>query len=307
MPAVTTKQLLAAGVHFGHHTRRWNPKMKRFLFGERNGIYVVDLNQTMASIDTAYRFIRSTVADGGSVMFVGTKKQAQEPIREHAERCEMPYVNYRWLGGMLTNFSTVHTRVGKLRELERQVKSGETEQMIKKEALKVTREVAKLQRNLGGIRGIQKLPDIIFVIDTNKEHIAVTEARRLGIPVVAVVDTNCDPDVIDYVIPGNDDAMRSVDIMCRIMADAVNEGHKGARARSGSSFGSTSAVPVAPPAPLDPAAAAEHAEAQSQARNEAADAQRAREERLVETSADTAIGEPVLASVASDSETPADV
>ena len=235
MAVVTMKQLLEAGVHFGHQTRRWNPKMRRFIWGERNGIYIVDLQQTLERIDTAYRFVRSTVADGGTVLFVGTKKQAREPIQNQANRCGMPYVNYRWLGGMLTNFQTVHARVSKLREMERQVASGETEQMIKKEGLKIKREVVKLDRNLGGIRNLEKLPSAVFIIDTKQEHIAVTEANRLGIPVVAVVDTNCDPDIIQYVIPGNDDAIRSANLMARVIADAVDEGRhlaqkKGARA-----------------------------------------------------------------------------
>ncbi len=221
---VTMKQLLEAGVHFGHQTRRWNPKMKRFIFGERNGIYIIDLQQTLERIDTAYRFVRHTVENGGTVLFVGTKKQAQEPIQTQANRANSPYVNYRWLGGMLTNFQTVHGRVSKMHELERLVATGETEQMIKKEGLKVKREVAKLERNLGGIRTLEKAPDAVFVIDTKKEHIAVTEANRLGIPVIAVVDTNCDPDVIDFVIPGNDDAIRSANLMSRIVADAVIEG-----------------------------------------------------------------------------------
>ena len=211
MAVVTMKQLLEAGVHFGHQTRRWNPKMRRFIFGERNGIYIIDLQQTLERIDTAYRFVRSTVADGGTVMFVGTKKQAQEPVQSQALRSGMPYVNFRWLGGMLTNFQTVHARVAKMRELERLVQTGEVDQMIKKEGLKVKRDLVKLNRNLGGIRNLEKLPSIVFVIDTKKEHIAVTEANRLGIPVVAVVDTNCDPDIIDFVIPGNDDAIRVVE------------------------------------------------------------------------------------------------
>ena len=221
---VTMKQLLEAGVHFGHQTRRWNPKMKRFIFGERNGIYIIDLQQTLERIDTAYRFVRHTVENGGTVLFVGTKKQAQEPVQKQADRANCPYVNYRWLGGMLTNFQTVHARVAKLHELERLVATGETEQMIKKEGLKVKRELAKLERNLGGIRTLERAPDAVFVIDTKKEHIAVTEANRLGIPVIAVVDTNCDPDVIDFVIPGNDDAIRSANLMSRIVADAVIEG-----------------------------------------------------------------------------------
>ena len=221
---VTMKQLLEAGVHFGHQTRRWNPKMKRFIFGERNGIYIIDLQQTLERIDTAYRFVRHTVENGGTVLFVGTKKQAQEPIQKQAERANSPYVNYRWLGGMLTNFQTVHARVAKLRELEQLVASGETDQMIKKEGLKVKREVAKLERNLGGIRTLERAPDAVFVIDTKKEHIAVTEANRLGIPVIAVVDTNCSPDGIDYVIPGNDDAMRAIQLYAAGIADAVLEG-----------------------------------------------------------------------------------
>src|SRR6187397_2274114 len=203
------KQLLEAGVHFGHQTRRWNPKMRRFIFGERNGIYIVDLHQTLARIDTSYRFVRETVAGGGSVLFVGTKKQAQEPIERQAQACGMPYVNFRWLGGMLTNFQTVHSRVAKLRELQRQVDSGETEQMPKKEGLKVRRDLAKLERNLGGIKNLEKLPSVIFVIDTNS-----------------------DPDVIDYVIPGNDDAIRSANLMCRVMSDAVNEGREMAKRRN---------------------------------------------------------------------------
>src|SRR5687768_14380588 len=225
-PVVTMKQLLEAGVHFGHQTRRWNPKMRRFIFGERNGIYIIDLQQTLERIDAAYRFIRQTVDDGGTVLFVGTKKQSQEPIQREAERSNCPYINYRWLGGTLTNFSTVHARVSKLHELRRLVDTGETEQMIKKEGLKVKRELAKLERNLGGIQGLEKLPSAVFVIDTKKEHIAVTEANRLGIPVIAVVDTNCDPDIIDYVIPGNDDAIRAATLMCRIVADAVEEGRR---------------------------------------------------------------------------------
>jgi len=221
---VSMKQLLEAGVHFGHQTRRWNPKMRRFIFGERNGIYIVDLHQTLDRIDTAYRFVRETVANGGTVLFVGTKKQSQEPIENAANGCGMPYVNFRWLGGMLTNFQTVHSRVAKLREFQRQVDSGEVDLMSKKEGLKVRRDLAKLERNLGGIKNLEKLPSAVFIIDTKKEHIAVTEANKLGIPVVAVVDTNCDPDVIDFVIPGNDDAIRAGTLMCRVIADAIDEG-----------------------------------------------------------------------------------
>ncbi len=279
MAVVTMKQLLEAGVHFGHQTRRWNPKMKRFIFGERNGIYIIDLQQTLDRIDTAYRFVRSTVADGGTVMFVGTKKQAQEPVQTQATRSGMPYVNFRWLGGMLTNFQTVHARVAKIRELERLVATGETEQMIKKEGLKVKRDLVKLDRNLGGIRNLEKLPSIVFVIDTKKEHIAVTEANRLGIPVVAVVDTNCDPDIIDYVIPGNDDAIRASNLMCRVIADAVEEGRHLAQKR-GARPG-TKAEAVAPKA-LSPEEQRKRAEAQAAARNQAAADQAAHEARLAE-------------------------
>ena len=272
MAQIGVKELLEAGVHFGHQTRRWNPKMRRFIFGERNGIYIIDLQQTLERIDTAYRFVRKTVEGGGIVLFVGTKKQAQEPIQRQAERCGMPYVNYRWLGGMLTNFQTVHSRVAKLHDLERMVASGETEQMIKKEGLKVVRERDKLQRNLGGIRRLERLPDAVFVVDTKKEHIAVTEANRLGVPVVAVVDTNCDPDVIDYVIPGNDDAIRSANLMSRIIADAVEEGRVLAE-RSGVVAPAPAPSPAKPPRPLDLAQ-------QQDARNAAAAAQLAREARL---------------------------
>jgi small subunit ribosomal protein S2 len=221
---VTMKQLLEAGVHFGHQTRRWNPKMKRFIFGERNGIYIIDLQQTLSRIETAYTFVRDVTAKGGTVLFIGTKKQAQDPIEQYSDKCGMPFVNERWLGGMLTNFQTMHKRVGKMIELERQRDSGEFAAMPKKEALLKSRELDKLERYLGGIRSMDRLPQAVFVLDTKKEHIAVTEANKLGIPVVAVVDTNCDPDVIDYVIPGNDDAIRSGTLLCRVIADAVIEG-----------------------------------------------------------------------------------
>jgi small subunit ribosomal protein S2 len=281
-PVVTMKQLLEAGVHFGHQTRRWNPKMKRFIFGERNGIYIIDLQQTLERIDVAYRFVRTTVENGGTVLFVGTKKQAQEPIQKQADRANSPYVNYRWLGGMLTNFQTVHARVAKLRELERLVETGETEQMIKKEGLKVRRELAKLERNLGGIRNLERAPNAIFVIDTKKEHIAVTEANRLGVPVIAVVDTNCDPDVIDFVIPGNDDAIRSANLMSRIIGDAVIEG-QWLRQRRMSRPGAIVETPrpTAPtPRQLTPEEQARKEAEQAQARAAAAQAQREREARL---------------------------
>jgi small subunit ribosomal protein S2 len=224
MAVVTMRQLLEAGVHFGHQTRRWNPKMKRFIFGERNGIYIIDLNQTLTRVETAYGFVRDLVADGGTILFIGTKKQAQDPVRSFAEKCNMPYINERWLGGMLTNFETISKRVAKMQEYERMKASGEFEAMPKKEALLLTRELEKLQKNLGGIRNLGKRPDAVFILDTKKEHIGVTEANKLGIPVVAVVDTNVDPDVVQFPIPGNDDAIRSTSLMCRVIADAVEEG-----------------------------------------------------------------------------------
>jgi small subunit ribosomal protein S2 len=224
MAVVTMRQLLEAGVHFGHQTRRWNPKMKRFIYGERNGTYIIDLKKTTESIERTYAFLRDTVAKGGTVLFVGTKKQAQESIKTQAERVGMPYVNYRWLGGMLTNFTTIYKRLQRLKELEAMMSSGATDVLPKKEVLKLQHEHEKLERNLGGIRDMTRVPSAIWVVDTRKEHIAVTEARKLGIPVVAILDTNCDPDEVDYPIPGNDDAIRSGSLLTRIVADAVAEG-----------------------------------------------------------------------------------
>ena len=224
MAVVSMKNLLDAGVHFGHQTRRWNPKMKRFIFTERNGIYIIDLQQTLTYIDDAYDFIKQTVAHGGTVLFVGTKKQAQEAIAEQVNRVGMPYVNQRWLGGMLTNFQTVHGRLQRLKELETMEQTGVTATLSKKEALGLSREKAKLERSLGGIRDMAKTPSVVWIVDTKKEHIAVGEARKLGIPVVAVLDTNCDPDEVDYKIPGNDDAIRSAALLTRVVADAVAEG-----------------------------------------------------------------------------------
>jgi small subunit ribosomal protein S2 len=231
MAVVTMKQLLEAGVHFGHQTRRWNPKMRRFIHGERSGIYIIDLQQTLDRIEKAYVFVRDLVADGGRVLFVGTKRQAQDPINSYAEKCGMPFINQRWLGGTLTNFSTISKRVGKMLEYQRMRDSGEFEAMPKKEALLLSRELEKLERNLGGIRDMEQLPDAVFVIDTAREHIAVTEANKLGIPIVAVVDTDCDPDVIQYLIPGNDDAIRAGRLLCRILSDAVEEGRYIANSR----------------------------------------------------------------------------
>jgi small subunit ribosomal protein S2 len=218
------RQLLEAGVHFGHQTRRWNPKMKRFIYGERNGIYIIDLQKTSTAIESTYGFLRDTVARGGNVLFVGTKKQAQESIKTQAERVGMPYVNFRWLGGMLTNFTTIYKRLQRLKELEAMVATGATDVLPKKEVLRLAHEREKLERNLGGIRDMTRLPAAIWVVDTRKEHIAVTEARKLGIPVVAILDTNCDPDEVDYPIPGNDDAIRAGSLLTRIVADAVAEG-----------------------------------------------------------------------------------
>ncbi|MFQ5557768.1 MAG: 30S ribosomal protein S2 [Acidimicrobiales bacterium] len=224
MAVVTMKQLLEAGVHFGHQTRRWNPKMRRFIHGERSGIHIVDLHQTLEHLERSYVFVRDLVADGGTVLFVGTKKQAQDSIQSYAERCNMPYLNERWQGGMLTNFQTISKRIAKMKDYQRMRDSGEFDAMPKKEALLLSRELTKLERNLGGIRDMVRLPEAVFILDTKKEHIAVTEARKLGIPIVAVVDTNCDPDLIDYAIPGNDDAIRAGELMSRVISDAVLEG-----------------------------------------------------------------------------------
>ncbi len=224
MAVVTMRQLLESGVHFGHQTRRWNPKMKRFIFTERNGIYIIDLMQTLTYIDKAYDFVKQTVAHGGTVLFIGTKKQAQEAIAEQARRVGMPFVNQRWLGGMLTNFQTVYKRLQRLKELEVIEQTGGDNVLTKKEALVLRREKDKLARTLGGLRDMQKVPSAVWIVDTNKEHIAVDEARKLGIPIVAILDTNCDPDHVDYRIPGNDDAIRSASLLTRVIADAVADG-----------------------------------------------------------------------------------
>lgn len=224
-PVVTMKQLLESGVHFGHQTRRWNPKMRRFIFTERNGIYIIDLQQSLSYIDRAYDFVKETVAHGGSVLFMGTKKQAQEVIQEQAKRVGMPYVNHRWLGGMLTNFSTVYKRLQRLKELEEYDFDGSAiSGMTKRERLGLQREKEKLARTLGGIRDMQRVPSAVWVVDTKKEHIGVDEAQKLGVPVVAILDTNCDPDEVSHPIPGNDDAIRSVTLLTRVVADAVAEG-----------------------------------------------------------------------------------
>ena len=225
-PVVTMSQLVEAGVHFGHQTRRWNPKMKRFIHGDIAGIYIIDLKQTLACIEAAYSFVRDMVAGGGTLLFVGTKKQIQPSVELHAKRCGMPFVNQRWLGGTLTNIQTIFKRVHKMQEYQRLRDSGGFEAMPKKEALSLQRELTKLERNLGGIGQMDTPPEAVFVLDTKAEHIAVSEANKLGIALIAVVDTNCDPDVVTYVIPGNDDTIRAGELMCRIMSDAVIEGRR---------------------------------------------------------------------------------
>lgn len=225
MAVVTMRQLLESGVHFGHQTRRWNPKMKRFILTERSGIYILDLQQTVADIDVAYEFVKETVAHGGTMLFVGTKKQAQESIKEQATRVGMPYVSERWLGGMLTNFSTVHKRLQRLKELEQyDFEDTDSTGLTKKELLMMSREKDKLSRTLGGIRDMVKVPSAVWVVDTKKEHLAIAEAKKLGIPVIAILDTNCDPDEVDYGIPGNDDAIRAVDLLTKVIADACADG-----------------------------------------------------------------------------------
>ena len=224
---ISMKQLLEAGVHFGHQTRRWNPKMAKYIFTERNGIYIIDLQKTVKKVDEAYNFIRETAQNGGSILFVGTKKQAQEAMREEAVRCNQYYINERWLGGMMTNFKTIQKRVARLRQLEKMEEDGTFDVLPKKEVLGLRHEMEKLNRNLGGIKEMKKLPAALFVVDPRKEHIAVLEARKLNIPIVATVDTNCDPDEVDYVIPANDDAIRAVRLLASKMADAVLEGRQG--------------------------------------------------------------------------------
>lgn len=235
------KQLLEAGVHFGHQTRRWNPKMARFIFTERNGIYIIDLQKTVKKMDEAYNFVRDLAAEGGKVLFVGTKKQAQESIKNEAERCNQYFVNERWLGGMLTNFQTIEKRVKRLKTLEKQAEDGTFELLPKKEVTLLKHEMEKLQKYLGGIKDMKKLPDALFIIDPKKEEIAVSEARKLHIPIIATVDTNCDPDVIDYPIPANDDAIRAVKLLTGKIADAVLEGSQGEQTEEGAAEGAEAA------------------------------------------------------------------
>ncbi len=232
MPSVSMRQLLEAGVHFGHQTRRWNPKMKPYIFAERNGIHIIDLAQTVQRLDAALEFVTDTVAGGDTILFVGTKKQAQEPVAEEAARAEMPYVNQRWLGGMLTNFVTIRKRLGLLDQMEARQANGEFDRLTKKEASKLTDEMARLQRTLGGMRKMRRLPGALFVVDPHREHIAVTEARKLEIPVIGTGDTNVDPDQLDFIIPANDDAIRAIRLLCRVMADAAIEGAGSRAARA---------------------------------------------------------------------------
>ena len=227
MAVISMKQLLEAGVHFGHQTRRWNPKMKKYIFTERNGIYIIDLQKTVKMVEQAYFFVRDAVMEGKTVLFVGTKKQAQESIEQEAKRCGMYFVSQRWLGGMLTNFKTIRSRIRRLEKIERMEESGEFALLPKKEVIKLKHEYEKLNKNLGGIRDMRELPGVLFVVDPRKEHIAILEARSLGIPIVGIVDTNCDPDEVDCVIPGNDDAIRAVKLLASKMADACLEAKQG--------------------------------------------------------------------------------
>ena len=227
MAVISMKQLLEAGVHFGHQTRRWNPKMVEFIFTERNGIYIIDLQKTVKKIDEAYFFVRDLVMEGGEILFVGTKKQAQDAIKEEAERCGQYFINARWLGGMLTNFKTIQNRIGRLKQLEKMQEDGTFDVLPKKEVIKLKGEMEKLEKNLGGIKEMKKAPAVMFVVDPRKERIAILEAKKLGIPIVAIVDTNCDPDEVDFVIPGNDDAIRAVKLIAGKIADAVIEARQG--------------------------------------------------------------------------------
>ena len=253
MSVVSMKQLLEAGVHFGHQTRRWNPKMSQYIFQERNGIYIIDLQKTVKKLEDAYSFIKAVSEEKGEVLFVGTKKQAMSSIAEEAQRCGMPYVNVRWLGGMLTNFTTIKTRVARLEKLNKMAEDGTYDSLPKKEVIKLELEKEKLEKNIGGITKMKKPPEAIFVVDPNKEKIAVAEAHRLGIPIVAIVDTNCDPDEVDFVIPGNDDAIRAVKLIAGAMADAVIEGRQGADAADTADDAENAEAPAEVEAPVEAA------------------------------------------------------
>lgn len=253
MSVVTIKQLLEAGVHFGHHTRRWNPKMAEYIFTQRNDIYIIDLQKTVGKIDEAYNFVRELSSEGGNLLFVGTKKQAADAVKEESERCGMYYVNVRWLGGMLTNYKTIKRSIGRLASLEKMKEEGTFDLLPKKEVAKLTKEMEDLERNLGGIKNMPGLPDAVFIVDPRKEHNAVLEAKKLDIPVIAIVDTNCDPDDADYIIPGNDDAIRAIKLISSVLADAVIEGKQGEQLTE---------APAADAAPSEDPAAAEEGTAE---------------------------------------------
>lgn len=263
MAIVTMKQLLESGVHFGHQTRRWNPKMAKYIFTERNGIYIIDLQKTVKKVEEIYRYVRDLVQSGGKILFVGTKKQAQDSVREEAERCGMFYVNQRWLGGTLTNFTTIRKRIERLHELERMEEDGTFDVLPKKEVVLLRKEEARLEKFLGGIKNMKKLPDAVFIIDSRKERIAVAEARKLAIPIIAIVDTNCDPDEIDHIIPGNDDAIRAIRLLTSKIADAVLEGKEGGQEEDEAATESTEEAAE----PEEPAAE-EEAETQAAAEEE---------------------------------------
>jgi len=257
MSVISMKQLLEAGVHFGHQTRRWNPKMAEYIFAERNGIYIIDLQKTVKKVDEAYNGVSDIIKDGGKILFVGTKKQAQDSIKEEAQRCGMYYVNERWLGGMLTNFKTIQTRIKRLKELENMEADGTFERLPKKEVAKLALEKEKLDKNIGGIKEMKEVPDVIFIVDPRKERIAILEARNLGIPIVAIVDTNCDPDEVDFVIPGNDDAIRAVKLIAGKMADAVIESRQGMQMDANEAETAAQAESEAPASEAEMAAVAE--------------------------------------------------
>ena len=312
MAVITTRQLLDAGVHFGHQTRRWNPKMKRFIFAERNGIYIIDLQQSLTYIDQAYAFVKQTVAKGGQILFVGTKKQAQEAIAEQATRVGMPYVNQRWLGGMLTNFGTISKRIGKMKELEGlNFDDVAASGLTKKELLQQKRKKEKLAKTLGGIRDMGKLPQAIWVVDTKKEHLAIDEARKLRIPIIGILDTNCDPDEVDFAIPGNDDAIRSVALLTRVVADAVADGLLARSAAAATTGEEAEPMPdwerellaTTDTAAVSEAEAVEGSDLQADELADAVDAGVAEAEALAEVAAEAA-AEPVVEAAAEEAAEP---
>jgi len=307
VPVVTRRELLEAGVHFGHQTRRWNPKMQRFLYGERSGIYIIDLEKSLAGLEETHEFVQGLGRRRGIVLFIGTKKQVQEVVQDHATRIGMPYVNHRWLGGMLTNFTTISKRLLRLRELHEMERTGALDYLPKKEAIRLRHERDKLTRNLGGIQDLERLPDAVFVIDTKKEHIAVNEARKLGIPVIAIVDTNCDPDEVDYAIPGNDDAIRAVSLVARVVADALAEGYGMAKDEDVERVTARSTAP-APAGPRSTAAPARVEESETPSPEDAAAiaASTVFEPDAPETAATEGPDEP-MAPEATEAEVPAEI